>query len=58
MKLCMSKPSLESLWSLEIIGIRDSITPNNDDETLLKNYNASQVSQNIYQYQHAQTKCE
>jgi len=32
----VEKPSLERLWSLETIGIRDPLTPNNDDETLHK----------------------
>jgi len=34
--LVVGKPCLESFWSLETIGIRDPLTPNNDDKTLHK----------------------
>ena len=46
--LVVSKPCLESFWSLETIGIRDPLTSNNDDETLHKFCESIKFSEGRY----------
>ena len=44
----MGKSSLESLWSLERIGIRDPLTVNNDDEIIHKCCESIKFSEGAY----------
>ena len=47
------KPFLDSLWALEIIGIKDPLTPNNDDEALYRFYES--IKFNVGRYHIAWT---